>query len=160
MRAIVGNPAAKRGVGSASSSAHKPESADAAASAALASASSEAPAPAGTSVRTGPSVSSAGGSAGGGANTKPHPQVERNRRDALNQLIDQLRELVPASFMSPVTHYVRGNDRRPKHAVLRETIDTIRHLRQVEASTAAQVQQLQARVQQLELQLAHTGQHP
>jgi hypothetical protein len=76
--------------------------------------------------------------------------VERQRRDTLNSLIDELRELVPPGPNSPLTHYARGlnaTDRRPKHAVLTEAAVALRAAR-------ARVQELERVVKARDAQVA------
>ncbi len=69
-------------------------------------------------------------------------QVERNRRNMINNYIDELRILVPANRDSPSTHYVRNDDSRPKHAVLSETIDCVLALRQSVAVAADKITEM------------------
>ena len=95
--------------------------------------------------------------------TKPpisHSTVEKQRRDRINSLIDELRELVPPSQqLDKETIHNNGTtslasnsqslseSRRPKHAVLTDTIALVRDLRsqlaavQIEMTQAQQAQQ-------------------
>ncbi|KAG2499236.1 hypothetical protein HYH03_002815 [Edaphochlamys debaryana] len=58
-----------------------------------------------------------------------HSSVEKQRRDRINSLIDQLRDLVPPQ--QPTAAAAVGADaesRRPKHVVLADTIALLKHL--------------------------------
>ncbi|GIL90245.1 hypothetical protein Vretimale_16311 [Volvox reticuliferus] len=60
-----------------------------------------------------------------------HSTVEKQRRDRINSLIDELRELVPPQSRS--NNGVAGEGleaRRPKHVVLADTIQLLKHLQQ------------------------------
>ncbi|PRW58868.1 Transcription factor ABORTED MICROSPORES [Chlorella sorokiniana] len=63
---------------------------------------------------------------------QPHSQVEKQRRDRINSLIDELRELVPpqgseAAAMSALDGPT-SDGRRPKHVVLADTIRLIKDM--------------------------------
>jgi len=63
-------------------------------------------------------------------NTKPtvsHSLVEKQRRDRINSLIDELRELVPPQEVQPGEPM---DVKRPKHIVLSDTISLLRRLMQ------------------------------
>eukprot|EP00775_Hariotina_reticulata_P005994 gene5994-6232_t len=59
--------------------------------------------------------------------TISHSTIEKQRRDRINSLIDELRDLVPASAA------MKGPDgsdmKRPKHVVLSDTISLLRHMK-------------------------------
>ncbi|GFH21651.1 uncharacterized protein HaLaN_19003, partial [Haematococcus lacustris] len=67
-----------------------------------------------------------------------HSTVEKQRRDRINSLIDELRELVPpqkGSQAAPSTAGLNAKDaaaaaeaRRPKHVVLADTIALLKQL--------------------------------
>ena len=65
-----------------------------------------------------------------GKTTISHSTVEKQRRDRINSLIDELRDLVP-SQQGAEADAAAGNDasRRPKHAVLSDTIALVKELR-------------------------------
>lgn len=58
--------------------------------------------------------------------TVSHSTIEKQRRDRINSLIDELRELVPSAAT------LKGPDgadmKRPKHVVLSDTISLLKHL--------------------------------
>eukprot|EP00201_Polytomella_parva_P020487 CAMPEP_0175042430 /NCGR_PEP_ID=MMETSP0052_2-20121109/2566_1 /TAXON_ID=51329 ORGANISM="Polytomella parva, Strain SAG 63-3" /NCGR_SAMPLE_ID=MMETSP0052_2 /ASSEMBLY_ACC=CAM_ASM_000194 /LENGTH=270 /DNA_ID=CAMNT_0016305255 /DNA_START=470 /DNA_END=1282 /DNA_ORIENTATION=- len=57
-----------------------------------------------------------------------HSTVEKLRRDRINSLIDELRELVPPQKISPSQRSDNLESRRPKHIVLADTIALLRNL--------------------------------
>ncbi|KAK2080073.1 hypothetical protein QBZ16_002469 [Prototheca wickerhamii] len=62
-----------------------------------------------------------------------HSTVEKQRRDRINSLIDELRELVPpqpATGEAPDLGAPGGDQRRPKHVVLADTILLVRGLQE------------------------------
>ncbi|KAG2496838.1 hypothetical protein HYH03_005243 [Edaphochlamys debaryana] len=60
-----------------------------------------------------------------------HSTVEKQRRDRINSLIDELRELVPPQQRSNNGAGAEGLEaRRPKHVVLADTISLLKHLQQ------------------------------
>ncbi|GLI71514.1 hypothetical protein VaNZ11_016738 [Volvox africanus] len=60
-----------------------------------------------------------------------HSTVEKQRRDRINSLIDELRELVPPQTRSNNGAAGEGLEaRRPKHVVLADTIQLLKHLQQ------------------------------
>ncbi|CAG9461900.1 unnamed protein product [Pedinophyceae sp. YPF-701] len=61
----------------------------------------------------------------GGVVKPHHPAVEKARRDRLNGLINEIRDLVPCSseFLG-----ANGTDKRPKHVVLQDAISALRDL--------------------------------
>ncbi|GLC42181.1 hypothetical protein PLESTB_000639500 [Pleodorina starrii] len=83
-----------------------------------------------------------------------HSTVEKQRRDRINSLIDELRELVPPQQRS--NNGAGGGEgmeaRRPKHVVLADTIQLLKHLQQqlqvthVEQHAYQQQQQLSSGV--------------
>lgn len=66
-----------------------------------------------------------------------HSTVEKQRRDRINSLIDELRDLVPPQAGCGPGEAGEGSDsRRPKHVVLSDTIQLVREL-QEKVSAAA-----------------------
>ncbi|KXZ43041.1 hypothetical protein GPECTOR_106g135 [Gonium pectorale] len=57
-----------------------------------------------------------------------HSTVEKQRRDRINSLIDELRELVPPQQRSNNSGAEGLEARRPKHVVLADTIQLLKHL--------------------------------
>ena len=80
------------------------------------------------------------GGKGPGPDGKPfvsHSVAEKQRRDRINTLIDELREIVPPQARggdgadggsSPGTDQLKENTKRPKHEVLADTISLMRRL--------------------------------
>ncbi|KAG2449229.1 hypothetical protein HYH02_005975 [Chlamydomonas schloesseri] len=87
-----------------------------------------------------------------------HSTVEKQRRDRINSLIDELRDLVPPTQQQQqqqqqtglvtigVSDNPEASSRRPKHVVLADTINLLKTLRQRVsfAAVTAEMQQLQA----------------
>lgn len=60
-----------------------------------------------------------------------HSTVEKQRRDRINSLIDELRDLVPPQAGCGTGEAAEGSDsRRPKHVVLADTIQLVRDLQE------------------------------
>eukprot|EP00879_Flechtneria_rotunda_P025524 GHRR01027125.1.p1 GENE.GHRR01027125.1~~GHRR01027125.1.p1 ORF type:complete len:302 (+),score=54.28 GHRR01027125.1:221-1126(+) len=80
-----------------------------------------------------------------------HSTIEKQRRDRINSLIDELRDLVPPASA------VKGPDgsdlKRPKHVVLSDTISLLRTLRE-------KVQRDEEELRQLKQQLANSAGNP
>ena len=55
-----------------------------------------------------------------------HPAVEKARRDRINNLLGEIRELIPAR----AEQLTNGVDKRPKHVVLQDAIECLRFLLQ------------------------------
>ena len=77
-----------------------------------------------------------GGSSNAGSTTNnktgqvSHSVAEKQRRDRINTLIDELRELVPIDFeTAEIQPYGDDPSKRPKHVVLSDTIKFVRNTR-------------------------------
>ena len=89
------------------------------------------------------------GKRGDGKPNVSHSTVEKQRRDRINSLIDELRELIPpqaGSESDPGAADAHGSDAsklRPKHSVLSDAISLVKELRTKLAAVEAEVARLQ-----------------
>ncbi|RMZ57043.1 hypothetical protein APUTEX25_002275 [Auxenochlorella protothecoides] len=78
----------------------------------------------------GGSAAAGGGQSSRGSDAR-HSTVEKQRRDRINSLIDELRDLVPPQAGCGTGEAAEGSDsRRPKHVVLADTIQLVRDLQE------------------------------
>ncbi|KAG2499246.1 hypothetical protein HYH03_002825 [Edaphochlamys debaryana] len=100
------------------------------------------PAPGLATAKAGAKAGRGGGAAAAAPPVVSHSSVEKQRRDRINSLIDQLRELVPPEHPLPTStaalSAAEAEARRPKHTVLADTIALLKHLQQLEVCGPAQ----------------------